>query len=237
MKRVRDEIDHYMSLWQEAEKQFPKEKKTPQKKSPSFFGMHNLPESDIITEEESKGWNKLYQRSLEIDPDDFNGEGDEEILSEEEIHQQQLAGLMDIHEAREAKKKAAESRNKKVGKKPKKKAKPVEDEDDFGGDKNDGFGKKMSKKLGDTSFMPNPVHFASVGDDSKLRVTPNFTDGPELRALAKMKTLLHDLESELLGTDVRGGNAEPIRVKMIAVRRQCEALSQRLIPDPKTDVS
>lgn len=101
----------------------------------------------------------------------------------------------------------------------------------------DGFGKDLAKKLGDTKFTPNPVHFASFGADSDLRVTPNFTDGKDLRELAKMKELLYDLESELMGADVRGEKTNHIRKKLNSVKKQCDKLSQKLIPDPKKDVS
>jgi hypothetical protein len=38
-------------------------------------------------------------------------------------------------------------------------------------------------------------------------------------------------------TDVRGGNVDEIRLKLKKIQRQCEQLSQRLIPDPRYDVS
>jgi hypothetical protein len=242
MKNARDEIFEYMDLWEQAQKQFPKEKKKPvlKKKKDSFFGMQYNETNENISEDESEHWREVYYRSLEIDPDDVMGvSNDEDSLNEEEIDQQCLAGMMDIREAKEAKRKAAE---RKKNPKPKKKGndprKPKNGNQTPGYDvKKDGFGKDLAKKLGDVDFFPNPVHFASIGADSDLRVTPNFTDGKELRQLAKLKELLYDLESELLGTDVRGGNAEPIRVKMLAVRRQCESLSQKLIPDPRKDVS
>lgn len=245
MKNARDEIDQYMQLWDQAQKSFPKEKK-PVRPTPSFFGLQNNSDVDDISEDEGEHWRDIYYRSLEIDPDEISGGGEEGLLSEDEIDQQCLAGMMNIREAKEAKKKASEAkaaRKAKKSPKPSKKKngdprKPKDGEEVPGWDEDeDGFGKDLAKKLGDVDFTPNPVHFASVGSDSDLRVTPNFTDGAELRKLAKLKSLLYDLETELLGTDVRGGDAEPIRVKMLAVRRQCESLSQSLIPDPRKDVS
>ncbi len=250
MKNVRNEIDEYLALWDQAQSQFPKAKKAAAPKNNSYFGMQSIPEVNDFSEDEEEHWRDVYYRSLEIDPDEINGSG-EQILSEDDINQQYLAGMMDIHEVREAKKKAAESKEKKAVAAAKKKAapakkkskktqdvrKPLDDDAPDFDDEVDGFGHQLAKKLGDADFKVNPVHFASVGDDSALRVTPNWTDGKELRALDKMKRLLHDLESEWLGQDVRGGDPEPIRVKIIALRRQCEALSQSLIPDPRKDVS
>jgi hypothetical protein len=248
MKNVRDEIDQYLALWDQAQKQFPQEKRKPAARpSPSYFGMQNAVNAQDITEDEEEHWRDIYYRSLEIDPDEIRGGAEEGLLSEEEIDQQCLAGMMDLREAKEAKRKAAEARSKPKARKPaSSKKKKVErdrrkprdgDETPDWDEEKDGFGKDLAKKLGDVDFTANPVHFASVGNDSDLRVTPNFTDGDELRQLARLKSLLYDLESELLGTDIRGGNTEPIRIKMIKVRRQCESLSQRLIPDPRKDVS
>lgn len=139
----------------------------------------------------------------------------------------EIGGDMElVNEVKEGKKKA----EKKPKKKKEEETPKVDDEEGLGSELADGPGK-------DVKFKVNPVTFNSVGDDSKLRVTPNWTDGDELRQLAKMKALLYNLESELLGTDVRGGDTEPIRVKLIAIQKQCESLSQKLIPDPKTDVS
>lgn len=237
---AREEIDKYMELWDQAQKHFPKEKKPAPSKN-SYFGMSNIPEDvDEFAPNEEEHWRDVYYRSLEIDPDEVNG-GDQ-LVNEDDINQQYLAGMMDIHEVREAKKKAAEAKSsKKKSKTSKKKTvdkrKPQEDDAPDWDEDKDGFGKDLAKKLGDAEFSPNPVHFSSIGDDNALRVTPNFTDGDDLRQLARLKSLLYDLESELLGTDIRGGKTEPVRAKMIAVRRQCEALSQRLIPDPRKDVS
>lgn len=236
MKNASEEIKQYMQFWDQAKKSFPSEKKSVRPVS-SFLGLQNNVVLDDISEEESNHWKNIYDRSLEIDPDMFNGE--ENLLSEEEIDQQCLAGLMDIKEAKEAKKKTKKSKKAKNSSKSSRDVRKPKDGEEVPelDEEKDGFGKDLAKKLGDAEFTPNPVHFASIGADSDLRVTPNFTDGSELRQLAKLKSLLYDLETELLGTDVRGDDPEPIRVKMLAVRRQCESLSQRLIPDPRNDVS
>lgn len=103
--------------------------------------------------------------------------------------------------------------------------------------KKEGFGKDLTGPGKKVKFKVNPIHFSSTGDDSKLRVTPNWTDGEGLRQLAQLKALVYDLETELLGTDVRGGDVGPIKAKLMRIKKQCETLSQKLIPDPKTDVA
>lgn len=248
MNNARDEMDQFLSLWSEAQHQFTPEKKAvpKKKKQNSYYGMENTYENLDIEPEEEEHWRDVYFRSLEIDADELLTDN----ADDSDIDAQCLAGMMDVHEAKAAKKAAAEKKTAKKTPKKKKtdRRKPQEDDasdEDDAPDENDedGFGKDLAKKLGDTKFNVNPLHFASVGADASvspnvpLRVTPNFTDGNELRQLARLKSLLYDLESEMLGTDVRGGDPEPIRVKMLAVRKQCESLSQKLIPDPKTDVS
>jgi hypothetical protein len=217
MDNTREEIDQYLALWDQARKHFPPEKKvTPP--NVSFYGMQRDASEDELDEEDGEHWRDVYYRSLEID-----GMEEEEILTE----------------AEEPKKKASAKKKKKSKKSPKKDARAPkdgeapdleEDEDGFGKDLADGPGK-------DVKFKVNPITFSSAGDDTKLRVTPNWTDGKELRQLAKLKSLLYDLESEMIGTEVRGKNADSIRVKLLGIQKQCEALSQKLIPDVKHDVS
>jgi hypothetical protein len=212
----REEIDQYLAMWDKARDSFPKEDRP----SPSrdnkgvFYGFtHNIDptvQENGPDEEEADHWHNVYYRALELT-------GEEEMLTE------------------------AEEKPKK--KKPKKKKedvrKPKDGEDaPETDDEEDGFGKDLSGGPGkNVKFNVNPTHFASKGADNKLRVTPNWTDGDELRELARLKAMMYDLESEMLGTDIRGGDVEPIRVRLVKIQKQCESLSQRLIPDPKTDVS
>src|SRR4051812_25057750 len=105
MNNDRNEIDQYMAYWDDAQKQFPKVKKPAPSKN-SYFGMANIPEdNDQFAPGEEEHWRDVYRRSLEIDPDDITGEG-EHLVNEEDINQQYLAGMMDIHEVRAAKKKS-----------------------------------------------------------------------------------------------------------------------------------
>jgi hypothetical protein len=215
MDNTRQEIDQYLDLWDQAQKEFSKEEK-PVTQSASFYGMHNIPEeNEEVDSGEGEHWRDIYYRSLELS----HGPEDEQLVTE-------------------AKKKSDKKPAKQKAAKKKDKRKPEDAEAPDLEPEEDGFGKDLASGPGKgVKFHINPIHPASVGDDSKLRVTPNWTDGDELRQLAKLKALMYDLESELLGTDVRGGNAEPIRIKLIGIQKQCEALSQKLIPDAKTDVS
>jgi hypothetical protein len=219
----REEIDNYLNLWDQAREKMPKPEQPQQ--SASFFGMYNHDEDAEEQEpdlEEAEHWRDVYYRAMEI-------EGNEEQLMIEA-------------EEEKAKKKAKKAKKAEPKKAPKNKddvRKPKDgDETPDTDDEEDGFGKDLANGPGKgVKFSANPIHFASKGADNKLRVTPNWTDGDELRELARLKSLMYDLESELLGTDVRGGDAEPIRVRLVKIQKQCEAMSQRLIPDPQTDVS
>lgn len=200
----REEIDQYMVLWDNAQKEFPKEKR-PEPKMSSFFGMKDIVDDDF-TEDEGEHWRDVYYRSLEI------AAGDEEVINEE---------------VKKPKKKKTED---------KRKPKDGDDAPEVDSEK-DGFGKDLAKKLGDVKFNVNPIHFSSVGNDSDVHVVPNFTDGKELRQLCKLKSILYDLESELLGTDVRGGNTKELKIKLNSLKNQVEEMSNKLIPDPKYDIS
>lgn len=209
----REEIEQYLELWDKARKDFAIEDK-PQKTA-SFFGMYNH-EEDIQNQEpdsnEAEHWRDVYFRALELS-------ANEEIISENE-------GKPTKKKKKKKKKKDDVSKSKDGDEIPS----TNDDEDGFGSELSDGPGK-------DVKFTPNPIHFASKGVDNKLRVTPNWTDGDELRELARLKSLMYDLESEYLGADTRGEDAEPIRVRLVKIQKQCEAMSQNLTPDPKKDVS
>lgn len=101
----------------------------------------------------------------------------------------------------------------------------------------DGIGKDLANGPGkDVHFNVNPTHFASAGVDQKLRVAKNWTDGKELVELAKMKSLLYALESDFLHADCLGEKTEGIQRKLAEIQNKCSALSEKLTPDPKTDV-
>lgn len=220
----REEIDQYLALWDQARESFPKEEKpVPRDGTGVFYGfMHNIDPSvqeEGPGEEDAEHWRDVFYRAMEI-------EGEEQLVTEAEEEKPKKK-----EPKKEAPKKKAK-KNKEDARKPKDGDETPDTDDD-----EDGFGKDLTGPGKDVKFNVNPTHFASKGADNKLRVTPNWTDGDELRELARLKAMMYDLESELLGTDIRGGDVEPIRVRLVRIQKQCESLSQKLIPDPKTDVS
>jgi hypothetical protein len=104
---------------------------------------------------------------------------------------------------------------------------------------------KLSKALGDEDqFTHNPVHFASHGMDQSpspyepTRVTPNFTDGKELRDLVELKIKLSKLENSLLSADIKeGGKKESYFDQLKDLRKKIDELSDKLTPSPTEDVA
>lgn len=223
MDNTREEIDQYLALWDQAQKHFPKQKKAAPE-NVSYYGMQRDASEDEFDEEDGEHWRDVYYRSLEID----GIEGEDQLVNEAEEEPKKKS----------PKKKKKSSKKKSSSKKEKDVRTPYEGEPPDEDEEEDGFGKDLADGFGkDVKFNVNPITFSSVGSDNKLRVTPNWTDGDELRQLAKLKALMYDLESELLGTDIRGGDVGPLKIKLRGIQKQCETLSQRLIPDVKHDVS
>jgi hypothetical protein len=102
----------------------------------------------------------------------------------------------------------------------------------------EGFGKDLASGPGkNVKFNVNPIKFNSVGRDQDLRVTKNWTDGKELSELARMKSLLFSLESDFLRADALGETTYSIKKKLREIQEKCHELSEKLTPDPKTDVT
>jgi len=98
---------------------------------------------------------------------------------------------------------------------------------------------KVARNL-DKDYMTNPTHFASVGKDQKLRVTPNFTDGPFLRELSDLKIQIEALEREVHTAAVsdRGKLENKLRAQVDSIRNRIEELSDIIsAPHPIEDVS
>jgi hypothetical protein len=112
----------------------------------------------------------------------------------------------------------------------------VDDEDDSVGEEKiekHGMKKDLAKGPGpDVKFHVNPVHFASVGTDQELRVQ----GGEKFMELAKMKSLLYSLESELLRADTLGEDTSKIERTLKQMRKECHKMCQLLTPDAKTDI-
>lgn len=101
----------------------------------------------------------------------------------------------------------------------------------------------LSKGPGKTDFTQNPVHFASHGQDQSpspyepVRVTPNFTDGEQLRNLHELKVKLEKLESSLLSADIKGETSNDYKSQLDKLRKQIDDLSDKLTPKPIEDVT
>jgi hypothetical protein len=98
----------------------------------------------------------------------------------------------------------------------------------------------MDQPLGDlaktAADSPNPVEPPSVGKDQRRRVTPNWTDGQELRELDELKRSLYDLEVKLSGPDGLinsggvGQNNDKVEQQIEALKRDIDELSNTLSP-------
>jgi hypothetical protein len=107
-------------------------------------------------------------------------------------------------------------------------------------DDKEGIGAILAKALGDPDqfVSPNPIHFASVGMDQKVRVTPNWTSGTALIALAKLRSAMYDLECEMLTAEAMGGkNVKTLEGRLESLQKEFEELSQKIVPKVKNDVS
>jgi len=85
--------------------------------------------------------------------------------------------------------------------------------------------------------LPNPVHYASTGEDQKLRVTPNWNDGEELIELHHLKIAMEQLESKLNAADAFGDKTGSIQTKLDALREKFHDLSHEIQPDQTIDKS
>jgi hypothetical protein len=84
---------------------------------------------------------------------------------------------------------------------------------------------QMSKAVGNSA---NPVYPPSDGKDQNPRVTPNWTDGKELRELADLKKQLEKLESEMNAEEGVGKSGDSIQKKINNMREKLENLSNSL---------
>lgn len=210
-----DQFNNWVDMWDKASGQMGKE--APIKKPTSnfsFFGMSSVDDNTIddINNSDVDGWNDVNDRTTQL----YAPVGD--LLTE----------------AEEKKKKKSKKKKNKVSSKEKNKS----EEPEY--DEEDGFDSILAKNVGDKNQFvgPNPVHFSSVGKDQKLRVTPNWTSGDALIALAKLKSMMYSLECEMLTSEALGGNnVVELEKRLSSMGRQFDKLSQKLIPDVKKDVS
>lgn len=91
----------------------------------------------------------------------------------------------------------------------------------------------------DGDFMLNPTHFATVGKDQDLHVTPEFSDGEVIRELHSMKLSLHALEDKINAAYGRGEEKTQnnLRKEVASIRSKIDELSNKLAPHPIDDRS
>lgn len=99
-------------------------------------------------------------------------------------------------------------------------------------------GAEVAKSL-DTQFTVNPTHFATLGNDQDLRVTPNFSDGPLLRELNALKLSLYELEGKVNAAYAQDEEKKEnsLRKELDSVRSKVDELSNKLTPHPIDDRS
>ena len=92
-----------------------------------------------------------------------------------------------------------------------------------------------------TPTKTNPTSQASVGSDASpsptdpMRVTRNFSDGPEMRELDEMKRKIETMERKHHESEAQGGSG--ILKELESLRSRIEALSEKINKDPEVDVT
>lgn len=223
-----DQFLNWVDMWDKAQPDMPKVapvRKTDPNAS-SFFGMNSVDDDDLDTARarDVDAWKDVHNRT-----DQLYGKVDSHELFVE-AKKQELA-----------EKKALAGKAKENGDKKKKKKSAAEStHKEADPDETEGIGAILAKSLGDKDqfVSPNPIHFASVGMDQKLRVTPNWTSGTALVALAKIKVAMFDLESEMLTAEALGGkNLADLENRLEKLQKEFHTLSQSIVPNVKNDVS
>lgn len=97
---------------------------------------------------------------------------------------------------------------------------------------------KVFKQVNESAYElhDNPIKTSSKGKDQELRVTPNFSDGSELRELNGLKMEVESLERMLHKFEVTGEGSD-VKNKLDTIRQRIEDLSNMLVPDQEEDFS
>ena len=89
----------------------------------------------------------------------------------------------------------------------------------------------LSKAAEIIANSPNPISPTTLGQDSKLKVTPNWTSGKELEALAELKQRLYDLEVKLGEADTKSDDPTALEKQFEKLKQDMDDLSNSLTPD------
>jgi hypothetical protein len=230
-----DQFDGWVNSWENAQKKWAAEDaanpppQTKSDKSKGFFGVHSqaLPD-DKIDREQSTDWTSIYSRSTELRDEPNTNDGSDQMFQEQSSQLKKLLGPVSVPS--KAKPKI-----------------PVVNPTSTFQEQAEGWRNLLSQPGKDTTFFHNPQHYASIGMDQgkspyePTRVTPNFSSGKELDELAEMKNKLSKLEATLLAQEIKAGKSDvpysSYKSKLDVIRKQIDDLSDKLTPDPASDVS
>lgn len=87
------------------------------------------------------------------------------------------------------------------------------------------------------ALRSNPITTASKGKDQKSRVTPNFSDGDELRELNRIKIEMEALERKIHAAEIEEGNSEKLKKEFESLANRMETLSNSLVPNQEEDMT
>jgi hypothetical protein len=213
-----EELLKYLAIWDKSQAESPMEKMAPPRQvdpNSSFFGMNQVDdEDDEVSLKDLDSWTDATNRA-----DQRFSKVDSHALFNEAVKE----GAKKKKTVKKKKKSAADNYNV-----------------DADPDDSEGIGAILAKSLGDVDqfVSPNPITVSSVGMDQKLRVTPNWTSGKSLAALAKMKSLMYDLECEMLSAEALDSKGvKVLETRLQGLQKQMDALSQDIVPKVKNDVS
>jgi hypothetical protein len=224
-----DQFNSWVAMWEKSQGDMPKvpamRKANPET---SFFGMNSVNDDDLeaARARDIDAWKDIDARTSQLNGRVDSHELFMEAKKEEEAKKKGLGGKKKVDDGSNGKKK--------------KKSATDSTHDEADPDDTEGIGAILAKALGDKDqfVSPNPIHFASVGMDQKLRVTPNWTSGSALMALAKLKIAMFDLECEMLSAEATGGkNVAALESRLEGLQKQFHVMSQKVAPDTKNDVS
>jgi len=86
-----------------------------------------------------------------------------------------------------------------------------------------------------TPTKTNPTTQSSTGSDQDLRVTKNWSDGPELRELDEIKRRLEELERKHHEDQVNGKAG--LKAQLESLRDRVHKLSEKINRNPEVDVT
>lgn len=234
---IRDEIDHWAKIWDKAQDKWAADPQTapapqqPPQKSDSFFGLQSNPVPEApVSQDQGKAWWDIYTRSSEI-----RGENPQPEPNESQVFQEQANSW-----------KRLLGQSEKIQPRPQAQAPADPNRPMTFREQAEGWKKLLSAPGKGVTFQQHPQHHMSIGMDQgkspyePTRVAPNFTDGPQLSELSELKVKLEKLESTLLSQEIKAGkaNVPPSEYKneLDKLRQRIDSLSDKLTPEPGTDV-